>query len=111
MTKNSAPRKSRRKRLPYNFGSQSTGRFNPTAADWAQIEAAYGVPLSEKDRTDIVFHVVCYLRDEPQEQFAPFADDTAKWLDGVHDAANALLRKLIWRKGPVITIASDWERA
>jgi hypothetical protein len=112
MTKNWAPRKRRLKRLPFVFGSQSFGgfNFNPTAADWARIEAAYGVPLLEADRTVIVLHVVCYLRDEPQERFAPFANDAAEWLDGVHGAANALLRKLIWWKGDVITIASDRER-
>jgi hypothetical protein len=112
MAKNSAPRKSRRKRLPYVFGLQSVGglNFNPTTAEWDQIEAVYGIPLSEEDRSAIVFHVVCYLRDEPQERFAPFADDAAKWLDGVHSAANALLRKLIWWNGDVITIASDRER-
>jgi hypothetical protein len=111
MTKNWASRKRRLKRLPF-FGSQSFGgfNFNPTAADWARIEAAYGVSLLEEDRTVIVLHVICYLRDEPQEGFAPFANDAARWLDGVHGAADALLRKLRWWKGDDIKLDSDRER-
>src|SRR4029077_5960646 len=45
---------------------------------------------------------------EPQERFAPFANDAAAWLDGVRGAADALLRKLIRWKGDVIR--SDRER-
>jgi hypothetical protein len=92
------------------FWPQPAGGFNPTAADWARIEAAYGYTLSEADRSVIACHVACYLRNEPQERFAAFADDAAKWLDSVHDAADILLRKLIWRDGPGTTSASDWER-
>ena len=103
--KQGRPRKSRRRRLPTSGGSWDD-EFEPTNADWARIEIAYGFPLPDADRKELIDIVRSHLMWEPFERNAPFVDDAEEWLENVTLTAKKFFNTLIEQHEPKVREAS-----
>lgn len=80
-------RASRKKRLPISKPvAAATGKWNPSAEQWAKIETAY-VSLNDEMRAEIAEIVDRYFQDERYGRNAGFEPDAVAWLQEMEKGA------------------------
>jgi hypothetical protein len=110
----SAPRKSRRRRLPISGGLGAPTEWSPTAIDWRRFEKEYGLERGQNFddglRREIRAAVTNYLYWEPFERHAPFADDFIENLAKAAEFASRLTDTLRALGNAICMTAPHWDR-